>query len=136
MPMPDYEHVIAHITPAFSDDRGDISNILSGAPIKHIAIITSVKGSIRGNHKHPAPQYIYMLEGRMLSWSGEGLNTHQETAEAGDLLYCPPNTPHAYYFLEATIFLNLDGEPRGDYANDTTPVVVMKRGENGEPVRQ
>ncbi len=132
--LDDHERVIAHITPAYSDDRGLISNILSGTPIRHIAIITSIQGAIRGNHKHPAPQWLYILSGRMLSWSiqEDGVG-HEEVAKEGDLLYCPPNIPHAYYFLEPTTFLNLDGEPRGDYANDTVPYQIMKRGEHGEP---
>ena len=37
---------------AFSDDRGDITNILD-EPITHVAVITSAAGAVRGNHYHP-----------------------------------------------------------------------------------
>lgn len=127
-----YERVIAHPHPAHSDARGDITNILSGelaASVQHIALITSAKDSIRGNHRHPATQYIYVVSGAMESYSGTRPDVRRITAVAGDLLYCPPGVPHAYRFLRPTTFLNLDCAPRGEYGVDTEPYEVLLPGE-------
>ena len=58
---------ISKITSAFSDERGDIKNILEKA-INHVALITSKAGSIRGNHYHPNDtQYCYLITGKFES---------------------------------------------------------------------
>lgn len=136
--MDDYERLEDIIVPAFEDERGQISNILSGVEIRHIAIITSKKGSIRGNHFHPdQEQYIYVLEGEMDSWSrpvnsSDG-NIRQQRVNVGDLLYCAPNIAHAYYALTDCTFLNIDSGTRGNMGQDTVSYQLMKRGEHGEP---
>ena len=65
----DRERVVAHCDPAFTDERGIITNIID-VPIKHVAIITSAAGSRRGHHYHPAQgQYIYVISGEIRSMS-------------------------------------------------------------------
>jgi len=95
---------------AFQDDRGLITNILSDVELRHVAIITSKKGSVRGDHYHPEDfQYIYVISGVYVARF-----THVETEEKlsfivkeGELEYCPPGWAHNYQFLEDTVFLNL-----------------------------
>ena len=127
-----YEDIISHITPAFSDQRGDISNILSGVDFNHIALITSAVGSVRGNHHHPiGSQYIYVLEGAMISFSrpveSNGRSARRVNVTAGDLLYCPPMVAHAYRFLLPTTFLSITTVQRGDgeHYEDTQPNPVI-----------
>jgi len=56
------------IKPVHTDDRGDIYDILEGADVDHIGMVTfSKKGIVRGNHYHlKSVQYSYVLEGRLL----------------------------------------------------------------------
>tara|TARA_Y100000590_G_scaffold51228_1_gene53865 strand:- start:260 stop:640 length:381 start_codon:yes stop_codon:yes gene_type:complete len=101
---------------AFSDDRGDITNILD-EPINHVAIITSSLGSIRGNHYHPDDtQYCYLISGQFESYAKDmnDLNStvQKQIVGPGSLIITPPMVAHAQYFLEASIFLALTLDDR------------------------
>jgi dTDP-4-dehydrorhamnose 3,5-epimerase-like enzyme len=118
--------VVIKLSPTFADERGEITNVLD-RPIKHVAIITSRKGSIRGNHWHPSDeQYIYLITGMYRSVSKEVDVEHapvEQIVEAGSLVYCPPRVAHAYEFLEDSVFLNLtlDNRDPGRYSEHTIP---------------
>ena len=54
---------------AFTDDRGDITNVLEKG-INHVAVITSKAGAVRGNHYHPEDvQHCYLVSGRFESYA-------------------------------------------------------------------
>lgn len=121
--------VIIKLSPGFVDQRGEITNVLE-KPIKHVAVITSTKGSIRGNHKHPQEQYMYLISGRYRSVSKDtGVDGPpiEQIVEAGSLVYCPPNVAHAYEFLESSVFLNLtlDDRDPSRFAEHTTPEKLL-----------
>lgn len=126
-----HERLVAHCSPSFTDERGDITNILDGVEIRHIAIITSVAGSHRGSHYHPSQdQYIYVVSGELLSYSmpviGDARHCHLVIARAGDLLHCPPMVAHVYRFPVDTVFLNIDSGIRNPstYPEDTIPFTL------------
>lgn len=137
MPSTRYEELLSHLVPAFSDARGDITNLLSGIDFNHIALISSVAGTVRGNHVHEkGSQYIYIIQGSLRSYSHHIVqNTPEEwgssifLAKAGDLLYCPPMVAHAYFFVTDCLFLNIDTVPRGDgeHYEDTKPWPVLTK---------
>lgn len=57
---------IRKIKPIFSDDRGEIYDVLSNPEIQHITIFTVKKNSIRGKHYHKKDkQWIYVLKGQI-----------------------------------------------------------------------
>lgn len=114
------------ITPleiAFRDERGEITNIIQGEDIEHVALITSKKGSIRARHFHPKGNTQ-----RMFCVIGKYIVTTQEVTpdgklvpgtrrvalvQAGDLTEVPPLTAHGYYFLsEESIALNINTKKR------------------------
>ena len=103
---------------AFTDERGDIINILD-QPISHVAIITSQARSVRGNHYHPQDQqYMYVVSGSFESVSQdmrfeEPRPLVKQVFRAGDLVHTPAMVAHAYRYLEDTVFLNLTMDPRG-----------------------
>ena len=102
---------VKRIKPAFQDERGIISNILE-EPISHVAIITSKKGSTRGNHYHPKQtQYVYLINGKYESLSKElkDKNSKEEriVVQPGNLVITPPMIAHAMIFLEDSSMLNL-----------------------------
>ena len=54
----------------FEDSRGTITDIVEQIDFNGATIISSKAGSIRGNHYHKeSVQYIYVLEGKMISRS-------------------------------------------------------------------
>ena len=108
---------VKKIKPAFKDPRGIIANILE-EPISHVAIITSKKGSTRGNHYHPTQvQYVYLIRGRYESVSKDlkKPNAKAETIliEPMSLVITPPMIAHAMRFLEDSEMLNLTTGNRG-----------------------
>ena len=102
---------VKRIKPAFTDDRGEIANIVE-EPIESVAIITSKSGSIRGNHYHPNQiQYVYLVSGKYerISKDTRKKDGKKESRiiTPGDLVITPPMIAHAMRFLEDSIILNL-----------------------------
>ncbi len=102
---------VLRIKPAFEDERGAITNILE-KPISHVAIITSIKGAIRGNHYHPEQvQYVYLVSGRYesISKSMKDKDAKEEKVivDPGCLVITPPMVAHVMNFIEDSVFLNL-----------------------------
>lgn len=114
---------IKRLKPAFSDSRGDITDIVSSIPFEHATIIYSSNGVIRGNHYHKETiQYLYMIKGRMKCVSRmTGEEPIETIAETGDLIVSLPNESHAFKMLDHTTWLVLTRGPRGgqNYESDT-----------------
>jgi dTDP-4-dehydrorhamnose 3,5-epimerase-like enzyme len=112
------------------DERGAITNLFEGR-IEHIALITSKKGSVRGNHYHKKDyQYIYLLSGAFESHSCDVRNPDKKQVlrvRPGDLVDTPPYTAHAQKFMEDSAFLALTTRQReqGKYEEDTIAFPVI-----------
>ena len=103
--------IVKKIDPEFEDGRGAIINVLE-EPICHVAVITTKKGSIRGNHYHPEQtQYVYLVSGKYESVSKnlKDKNSKEEKVmvEPNSLVITPPMIAHAMRFLEDSVMLNL-----------------------------
>jgi SAM-dependent methyltransferase/quercetin dioxygenase-like cupin family protein len=111
------------IAPVWTDGRGRIADILNGVSIRHIGIITSKAGSVRGNHYHrKADQYDYLLQGRLEYYEQEpGRDVTFTQMVAGDLVLSRAGAAHALRFLEDSILLVFSTESRanGDFQEDT-----------------
>lgn len=123
---------IEKLRPAFSDGRGTITDILSGE-MHNLGIITSRKGSIRGNHYHKAQtQYTYVLKGKieMITKDLRKLGSVPKTAiiSEGELITHPAMVAHAYKALEDTVFLAITTKRRdkGGYDEDTFKIELVK----------
>ena len=122
---------LRHIDPRAVDPRGAITNIFEGA-IGHVALISSKKGSIRGNHYHKKDhQYIYLVSGAFESHSCEVQNPQKKqvlNVRAGDIVDTPPLTAHAQKFIEDSVFLALSTRQReqGKYEDDTLAFPVIE----------
>ena len=109
------------ITPAFTDRRGDIANLLA-VPVRHVTLITSRPGAVRGNHVHQTDSHFtYLLSGRARYHQlvdGEGESCPME---AGDMVLTPAGIPHAIIFDEESVLLAFCTADRtaGRYEQDT-----------------
>ena len=57
---------IDKIKPVFSDDRGEIYDILSDPSIQHVSMFTINKDSVRGKHFHKEEkQWMFVLKGQI-----------------------------------------------------------------------
>ena len=108
---------LTRIDAAFTDERGEIANILSGVPVTHIAICHSLPGTVRGNHWHPdgtGDQYMYVIGGRYVAYARDARGGPLSAQVVGPrmLAKCPPGVAHAYWFVEETVFLNIGTDSR------------------------
>ncbi len=114
---------VQKIKPSFSDDRGDIIDILKQSAVEYATLITSRKGAVRANHYHKETfQYVYLVSGRMrVVAQMPGERPSEVVLEAGDLIVNVPLERHAFEALEDSTMLVLTRGPRGgdDYEKDT-----------------
>lgn len=110
-------------SPAFVDERGEITDLLVREPVEYVTQITSRSGAVRGNHYHKeTTQWIYVVEGRLqvlTQLPGEAVRA--DVLEPGQLIINLPNERHAMIALTDARFLVFTRGPRGgeDYEKDT-----------------
>jgi dTDP-4-dehydrorhamnose 3,5-epimerase-like enzyme len=114
------------ITPATSDERGTISDILYKTEIHHAAVIESKRGGlIRGNHYHKATtQHIFVTKGSLRYWyqpSDKSEPVQSVLVSEYELVSTPPFEVHALEILEPNQFIVFSHGIRGgaDYESDT-----------------
>jgi len=96
----------------YEDNRGLITNYYFDEPLNLVGYVSSVKGSIRGNHYHPIQtQKCLLISGSYISVTKD-LNEENSVVEtryikAGELSIIPPNIAHTMIFLEDSVLLNL-----------------------------
>lgn len=124
---------IEKIVPAFSDERGSITDILSG-DMQNLGIITQKKGTVRGNHYHKAQiQYTYILKGRLEMTTKDLTDPSSVPKTAvvseGELITHPAMVAHTYKALEDTVFLAITTKRRdkGGYEDDTFRIELVKK---------
>ncbi len=124
--------IVRKISPFFTDDRGEMSHLLTGNEIFTSAVlITCKKGAIRANHYHKTDtHYSYMLSGSMeytykpFGKAGKGTTI---IIKKGEVVWTPPQTIHAMRFLEDSVFIALTTESRSQkkYEEDTIKVKLI-----------
>lgn len=114
---------LLNAVPSFSDQRGQITDLIEGDSISAVTLVTFVAGAVRGNHFHKeTTQWNLILSGRVRVVSHlPGAVASEIEIVAGDLAVCPPNESHAFQAIEATEMLVFTRGPRGgrDYESDT-----------------
>lgn len=114
---------IIPLVPAFKDNRGTITDLLNDVEIRHVAVIDSVTGSVRGNHYHvQSSQFNYVIAGKVevVTRDRKGEVTRRFLSK-GDFFLTPPYCEHAMRFLEDSELLVLTTKARsgGGYEEDT-----------------
>ena len=119
---------IKKIKPVFQDKRGKIFDLIEDA-IHHVGLITSRKGSVRGNHYHKkSVQYSYMISGKikLITKDARSPNAPKKSVimTADHVAMIPPWTIHTYQALEDSVFLDCTTASRKKtgYEDDTMRV--------------
>lgn len=115
---------ISRLKLAFKDALGSIRDILDNVPLNSIAILSSKKGVVRGNHYHKKTvQWLYLLQGRVryVARPVKGGPRRQAIMKPGDLAVSPPGEAHTVVALEDSEFLAISRGPRHgvNYEADT-----------------
>ena len=114
---------IIKLQTSFSDDRGEIVDLLENEQINAVTLVTFSKGAIRGNHYHKfTTQWNYLLSGRVKLMSQDPDGPVVETImRPGDFVVTEPNVRHALVGLEESSLMVFTKGPRGgkEYETDT-----------------
>jgi dTDP-4-dehydrorhamnose 3,5-epimerase-like enzyme len=123
--------VIIPQRPPFVDERGEIRNLID-APFTSAAVITSVKGAIRGNHYHKTDyHYAWLQSGGMIYYHRPVGNRHppqQWVISPGQMFYTPAMYEHAMHFTENSVLLVFARNNRemANYEADTVRIPPLK----------
>jgi quercetin dioxygenase-like cupin family protein len=111
------------LVPSFSDDRGEIVDLLENESINAITIVTFTAGAVRGNHYHKhTTQWNYLMTGKIkLVSQVPGEPVTETVMTPGDFVVTEPNVRHALVGLEASSLMVFTKGPRGgkEYERDT-----------------
>lgn len=114
---------IHKVKTAFTDDRGEIIDLIQKEEFDAVTLIKSNKGAIRGNHYHKlTTQYSYVLSGKVSAYSCKpGMNVENAVLEPGDMMVSKPYESHALHAVENCEILIITKGPRNgeDYEDDT-----------------
>jgi oxalate decarboxylase/phosphoglucose isomerase-like protein (cupin superfamily) len=98
--------VMVPLRAPFVDARGEIRNLIDAA-FTSAAVITSVKGAIRGNHYHSTDyHYCWLQSGSMIYLhrrAGEARPPQRWIIEPGQMFYTPPKYEHAMHFTKDSV---------------------------------
>lgn len=127
------------LDPPFVDDRGEIQNLWLG-PSGSVTLISSKKGSVRAQHRHPAPilntetgkleggdwHSIHVLSGSLEYREGNINDLRKHLVHPGEMIFTPPEVYHEVEAIEDTTFLTINGilKNHGNYESG------IKRGPN------
>ena len=108
----------------FVDERGRILNLID-APFTSAAVVTSVKGAVRGNHYHKTDyHYCWLQSGGLIYLHrpiGAATPPERWVITPGQLFYTPPGYEHAMRFTEDSVMVVLARNNRemANYEADT-----------------
>ena len=108
---------------SFSDDRGEIIDLLENETINAITLITFKKGAVRANHYHKETyQWNYVLSGKIkLVTQIPGQDVVETIMMPGEFTVTGPNDRHALQAMEESQVMIFTKGPRGgkEYESDT-----------------
>lgn len=106
----------------FSDNRGEIFDLIEKENINAVTMISFFKDAIRGNHFHKkTTQWNFVLNGELLVISKKKGIKKKKLFKKNDLFILEPNEQHAIKALKKSLLLVFTKGPRGgkEYENDT-----------------
>jgi len=124
---------IIKIKPAFTDERGNIWDFLTGEEINHIGFLESKKNSIRGKHFHKEQkQFTLVLNGHVKIIGKNLLDENSKIEEFElkkmEMVVFPPFYYHAIESIEDSECLIFTSKSRKDsgYEEDTIRIDDLK----------
>jgi dTDP-4-dehydrorhamnose 3,5-epimerase-like enzyme len=124
---------INKIKSIFSDDRGEIYDILSNPNIQHITIFTINKNSVRGKHFHKKDkQWIFVLKGQIKVKTKNLLEKNSKVEETvlneKDMIFLPQYFYREVIGISNSECLFITSLPRNDgsHKKDTFAVDDIK----------
>jgi quercetin dioxygenase-like cupin family protein len=95
--------------------KRDITRQMLNGQHSTLARIWLAKGAVVPRHQHLSEQFSMMVSGALKFI----FDDREVVVNAGEILYIPPNVPHAAVALEDTVDLDFFGPRREDWVNGT-----------------
>jgi unsaturated pyranuronate lyase len=95
--------------------KRDITRQMLNGEHTTLARICLAKGAVVPRHQHVSEQFSMMVSGALKFI----FDDHEIVVHAGEILYIPPNVPHAAVALEDTEDLDFFGPRREDWIRGT-----------------
>jgi dTDP-4-dehydrorhamnose 3,5-epimerase-like enzyme len=119
------------VSPVFEDERGSVYDVVE-KNVGHVGMITSKKGTVRGNHYHKeSTQYTFVISGKV-RYTEKDLRQSSSKRRTfllspNDLIETPPHVAHVFRFLEDSVIIDLTTKSRNDdgYEDDTVRLKVF-----------
>jgi quercetin dioxygenase-like cupin family protein len=115
---------IIHLKPAFTDLRGDITDLIGDDTINAVTIITFTPGAVRANHYHKHTiQWNYVMSGEVLLVTQMPGGARQERIlKKGDFAVTRENERHALkgVVTPAEVLILTKGPRAGSQYEDDT----------------
>ena len=124
--------VITPVRQPVVDERGEIQNLID-APFTSAAIITSVKGAVRGNHYHKTDyHYCWLQRGGMILYQrrvGDPRPPRRWVIKPGRVFFTPPKHEHMMRFTKNSVMLVFARNNRemANYEADTVRVPPLEK---------
>ncbi|MBI3088502.1 MAG: hypothetical protein HYY91_06460 [Candidatus Omnitrophica bacterium] len=129
-PAPPAAHagqVIIPLREPILDERGEIRNLLD-VPFTSVAVITSVKGAVRGNHYHKTDSHYCWLQRGGLIYAhrpvGGTAPPQRWVIKPGQIFYTPPQYEHVMVFIDESVMFAFARNNRqmANYEADTVRI--------------
>jgi dTDP-4-dehydrorhamnose 3,5-epimerase len=123
--------IVKKIEPVFSDERGAITDLLN-ENINHVGLITTTKGSARGNHYHKKSiQYSYILSGKfevLLANVNDLKKVELITLNSDEIIIIQPGIVHTFKAIEDSVMIDMISESRSGegYEEDTVKGIKLQ----------
>lgn len=95
-------NIIQDPLPSFTDERGTIQNLVVGANIDSVSVITSVKGAIRANHWHRISGHACIMTKGSVDYFERPVGSQDKPTKVsigiGQVFWTGPNVEHAMLF--------------------------------------
>jgi len=104
---------VDHVGIVQTDDRGHIRDLLPpDVSVRHVGLITSAAGSVRGNHYHRSKdEWFFLVYGKATAaFRDSDGDLHSFVMEGGDRAFVPRGVTHSYFFHEESSLLDLGTE--------------------------
>lgn len=128
--MPKDVEVIIPQRPPFLDARGEVRNLID-ANFGSAAVITSVKGAIRGNHYHKTDYHYCWLQSGGMIYShrpvGDTVPPKEWVITPGQIVYTPPMYEHVMRFTADSVLFVFARNNRemANYEEDTVRILPI-----------
>jgi dTDP-4-dehydrorhamnose 3,5-epimerase-like enzyme len=110
------------------DSRGEVAQVVNGGAFRHLMLLETRRGAVRGNHYHKKKdEWFYVVKGsaRLVLRDAESGEKSEEELRAGDKINVKPGVAHALVALEDSLIIEFSPHVFNPGKPDTFPMALI-----------